>query len=103
MSNDTKKTAAKNEINYANFAALEFPTDVYGMTRELRAAVQALSSRIDGSEDKKKLVNATVAIIVKHIKAKTEYEAENRAERVAKAKAVRNGAGERTSKGSAGK
>ena len=86
----------KKQINledFLNYAALDWPTDVWGMTRDFRAAVRKLSQRIDGSPEKTKLVNETLALAAKHLKAKQADEAENRKARAAARQAKRDAQG----------
>lgn len=50
-----------------NFAALVFPTDVWGLTADLKAASRHIAGRICGSKDKYDLVQATLKLLIQHI------------------------------------
>ena len=53
-----------------NVANLVWPTDQYGLTKDLKTAVTQLASRVAGHPDKKQLVDAVLIIAIAHIKAK---------------------------------
>ena len=53
-----------------NSSFLVWPTDPWGMTIELKAALIHIASRIQGATDKKELVDAVLEIGLGHIKAK---------------------------------
>ena len=49
---------------------LVWPTDVWGLTKDLRAAIVQAASRINGHEDKKALIDATLKIALAHLENK---------------------------------
>ena len=51
-------------------ALLTFPTDRWGITKDLKKAFITAASRVAGDESKKKLVDDIVAILVKHVDEK---------------------------------
>lgn len=71
----------------ANPALLPWPTDQWGLTKDLKQAITQLGSRIAGHEDKKELVDATLAVALAFLEAKYEQDAEIRAARIAEAAA----------------
>lgn len=70
-----------------NAAALVFPSDRWGVTKDLRKAIATTASRVAGAEDKMKLVRETLEIGLAHMEAKFERDAAYRAELKAKAEA----------------
>lgn len=63
--------AVKDGISHIS-TLVEFPTDRWGLTKDLKAACIALASRINGSEDKMSLVQETLRVCVGHIQMKYE-------------------------------
>lgn len=76
MAKEKNTPAAKPEAKakLVNASMLEWPTDVWGMTREYKAAVLALASRLNGAEDKKALFDATQEIAIQFINDKFEHD-----------------------------
>lgn len=68
----------------ANAALIEWPTDKYGLTKDVKKAIVALASRIGGHTDKKALADETLAIGLAHIEAKFAMETKQRAKKLAK-------------------
>lgn len=54
----------------ANPAFLTWPTDRWGLTKDFKAAVVAMASRINGSEDKKAVVDEAIRIALGHLEAR---------------------------------
>lgn len=69
-------TAAKSKpkalpfADFANSALLEFPTDQYGITRELRRTMIDIGSRLNGDIEKLELVVVTLDLLQKHLQAR---------------------------------
>lgn len=61
--------AAALEVSH-NGLLLDWPTDVWGFTRELKAALIATASSCRGSPDKKAILDRVMAIGLAHIDAK---------------------------------
>lgn len=75
------KVAPKKKLTPAklvNSSMLEWPTDIWGLTREYKAAVIALASRLNGADDKKELFDATHAVAMQFINDKFEHDKEVR-------------------------
>ncbi len=53
-----------------NPATLEFPTDRWGFTSEIKKVVLKRAASVRGQEDKHNLLMATMAILMAHIKAR---------------------------------
>ena len=70
-----------------NAALIEWPTDIWGLTKDLKKAFLVVASRINGQEDKKELVDAVLRVAHLHLEAKYTKESELRAARIAKAEA----------------
>lgn len=71
----------------ANPAHLDFPSDRWGLTKDLRKAIVSTASRVAGSEDKKRLVDETLKIGLAHIEAKFERDHEYKTKLKAEAEA----------------
>lgn len=54
----------------ANPALLDFPTDRWGITKDIKTAITRAASRIAGDEGKKALVDEVLRILVLHLNAK---------------------------------
>lgn len=67
-----------------NVSMLEWPTDIWGLTKDLKSALTYIASRINGQPDKKELVSKVLEIGTAHIEAKYALESEQRAARIAK-------------------
>lgn len=59
-----------------NPAQVDWPTDPWGLTKDLRDAITRLGSRIAGHVDKKELVNQTLVIALAHLEVKFEQDAD---------------------------
>jgi len=68
----------------ANAALIEWPTDVWGLTKDLKKAVVFLASRIGGHADKKELADRTIAIALAHIESKFDVESKSHAKKIAR-------------------
>lgn len=55
---------------FVNPTTLSFPTDVYGMTKDLRKDMLTISSRIKGDEAKLQLLKDTLSLCMKHVMAR---------------------------------
>lgn len=66
---DTEDKAVYDK-KFVNSSFLVFPTDIYGLTKDLKKAIIASASRINGHEDKYKLFHDTLAVGLKHIEAR---------------------------------
>ena len=55
---------------YRNPALLQFPTDPYGITKDLKKAMLTIASRLKGDDEKMKTVKDTMAILVNHMLAR---------------------------------
>lgn len=58
-----------------NAALIAFPTDKWGVTKDLKKTIISLASRVAGDVEKKKLVDETLALLVEHLNIK--FEADN--------------------------
>lgn len=91
---ETKK-AVKPEAKKApvshNPTFLEWPTDVWGLTKDLKKAVVALANRVKGQPDKKALVEATLEVALAHIEARYTHDSKLREARIEKAEAESEG------------
>lgn len=56
----------------ANPALLQFPTDRWGITKDLKKAMIHLASRIAGDDSKKALTDEVLKILVVHLNAKVQ-------------------------------
>lgn len=76
MAKEKNASAAKPKAKakLVNASLIEWPTDIWGMTREYKAAVLALASRLNGAEDKKALFDATQEIALQFINDKFEHD-----------------------------
>lgn len=54
---------------------LEFPTDQWGLTKDLKTALIAVASRVNGHPDKLELVEQTLEVLLVHLKAKYRNDA----------------------------
>lgn len=66
----------------ANPAQLEFPTDKWGFTSEIKKSVLKAASTIRGSQDKHDLVIAILAVLIQHIKLRQNPDRELQSERI---------------------
>lgn len=71
----SKQTQSNIETNPA---LLSFPTDRFGLTREVRKALLTASSRVLGDPVKKALMDETLTILIKHMNAKFEIDSARR-------------------------
>lgn len=69
-----------------NPTLLPWPTDPWGLTKDLKYAITQLGSRIAGHADKKALVDAVLAIGLEHLELKYKQDAAIRAKRIQAAK-----------------
>lgn len=70
-----------------NGLAIDWPSDPYGLTKDLKTAIKQVASRIAGHADKKALVSATLIKAIAHLKVKFEADAAIRDARLAEAAA----------------
>jgi hypothetical protein len=70
-----------------NPSQIEWPTDIWGLTKDLKKAFLAAASRVSGQADKKELVDAVLKIAHRHLEAKYSKDSAFRAARIEKAKA----------------
>ena len=63
--------AAGNSVS-ANPALIVYPTDVWGMTTDLKAAVKFLAARVCGCPEKYKVVQDTLTIALEHMRVRYE-------------------------------
>lgn len=73
---------------HVNSRYLKFPTDQWGLTKDLKNALIQLGSRIAGDKRKMDLVNATLRIGIKHVMLKYERDSAVKAQRQAEADAA---------------
>lgn len=76
----------------ANPAALQFPTDKWGFTSQIKTQVLKAASTVKGSDDKHALLVGTLAVLIAHVKARLESdknEQKLRLERIAAAQTER--------------
>jgi len=64
------KPAVAGNGAHANPAFLHFPTDVYGLTSELKTAMLSAASRVNGQPDKLALVKETLKVLIGHLHAR---------------------------------
>ena len=81
--------AAPKPISH-NSAFLEWPTDVWGLTKDIKRALVDVASRLNGHEDKKALLDATLAVALGHVEAKYAHDAELRTARIKEAELESN-------------
>jgi hypothetical protein len=62
---------------------IQWPTDPWGMTAELKDTIVRLASRIQGAEDKKRLADAALAVGIAHLEAKFLIDAKVREDAIA--------------------
>lgn len=55
-----------------------WPTDVWGLTKDLKETMIRLASRVNGHADKMELVQKTLAIAVEHLNARYENDVKSR-------------------------
>lgn len=67
-----------------NPAFLEWPTDVWGLTKDLKKAITALASRVKGQPDKMELVEKTLEVALGHLNARYEHDSVLREARLKK-------------------
>lgn len=79
-------TPAVNGVHH-NPTFLMYPTDKWGLTKDLKAAFASVASRIAGSSDKKALVDEVIRIGLGHVEAKFSVDKIKRDEQMAKAQA----------------
>lgn len=68
-----------------NASLIVFPSDPYGLTKDLKVAIQRVASRIAGHADKKALVNAVLIKAIAHIKVKFDSDVKIREARLQEA------------------
>lgn len=66
-----------------NAAALEFPTDQWGFTSGLKKEVLKAASSVQGQTEKHELLVGTILVLLAHIKARKDADAEYRLQRLA--------------------
>lgn len=72
---EQERPAVRNRVPVShNPALIEWPTDLWGMCKDFRAAVTALGQRCGGAEDKRELVLAHLKVAVLYLEAKYEVE-----------------------------
>lgn len=71
-----------------NPANLEFPTDRWGFTTDIKKIVLKRAASVRGQEDKHSLLLATMAILVAHIKARYPKDKERFAQMLADVEAA---------------
>ena len=64
-----KQAKVKADANPSN---IEWPTDKWGFTRELRKAVLQTASKLKGDADKKKLLDATLEVAIEFLEVNYE-------------------------------
>lgn len=74
----TKQTTESENGVHTNPALLVFPTDRYGLTAEVKAAILKSVSRIAGDPVKSKLFDDTMRILLQHKKARFKRDSEYR-------------------------
>lgn len=70
----------------ANPSALTWPTDPWGLTTQVKAAVLEAIGRVNGQEDKKELLDMTLEIAMSFVEAKFKKDAATRAALIAASK-----------------
>lgn len=68
----------------SNPATLFFPTDKWGVTKDLKKAFIALASRVAGDASKKALVDETLKVLVTHLNVKFESDKDYKEKLLAK-------------------
>lgn len=71
-------TPARGTALSANAALLAFPTDKWGLTKDVKKAITHMASRIAGDPGKKALADATLKILLEHLELKVQADAEYR-------------------------
>jgi hypothetical protein len=71
-----------------NPATLEFPTDRWGFTSEIKKVVLKRAASVRGQEDKHSMLLATMAILMAHIKARYPKDKERFAQMLADVEAA---------------
>ena len=72
MSDETETPQAAPAPVSSNPALVEFPTDPWGMTAELRKAGLRAASSLRGSEEKQAIFLATLRVLAQHALARLE-------------------------------
>jgi len=80
----TEEAAPAPEPVSHNPTLIVWPTDIWGLTKDVKAAIIAATSRINGQADKKALLDATLAIALGHLASKYQSDTESRAVQIAK-------------------
>lgn len=75
MANQSKPAQARPVKASHNPTLLVWPTDVWGFTAQLKDAIVAAASRVNGAADKKALVDAVLATGLAHLEAKYKVDA----------------------------
>lgn len=71
-----------------NPAFLEWPTDIWGLTKDVKKAFVVLANRVKGQPDKMELVERTLEVALGHLNARYQHDNELRAARQEKAEAA---------------
>lgn len=61
--------AAGNEIT-ANLSLVVYPTDVWGLTSQMKQAMEHVAARVCGSDDKYQLVQDTLKICEEYLRVR---------------------------------
>jgi hypothetical protein len=72
------RTPARGTALSANAALLSFPTDKWGLTKDVKKAIIHMASRIAGDPGKKALADATLKILLEHLELKVQADAQYR-------------------------
>jgi hypothetical protein len=65
--NRVARERVKDTVPSSNPATLTFPTDRYGMTKDVKKTFVTMVSRIAGDPAKRKLVDDTMAVLLEHL------------------------------------
>jgi len=72
----------------SNAALIEWPTDVWGLTKDVKKAIISATARVSGQADKKALLDNVLRIALAHLEARFEADNTLRAKRIEKAAAA---------------
>lgn len=79
---------AKVKKAHTNAAMLDWPTDVWGLTKDLKLAIIQVASRVNGHEDKKELVDTVLEVGLDFLQAKYREDNKVRKQKLAEAAAL---------------
>lgn len=74
-------------VAVSNPALINWPTDIWGITKDVKKAIVAATARVNGQADKKAVLDSVLRIALAHLEARFEADSTLRAKRIEKAAA----------------